>query len=116
MDQARRSGRTGAGARGSRGAGLRMFFVLFLQDHDPRDSGARNDAPGSQRLCAATGEARCIDLMIRFVLGPEGAVVPDVKRRLPGRGLWVTASRSALELAIRRKSFARGFRRDIVAS
>ena len=90
--------------------------MLVLQDHDPRDSGARNDAPGSQRLCAATGEATCIDSMIRFVLGPEGTVVPDVKRRLPGRGLWVTATRSALELAIRRKSFARGFRRDVVAA
>ena len=51
--------------------------------------------------------------MIRFVLGPAGEVVPDVKRKLPGRGIWITASRAAIEDAARRNVFARGFKRDV---
>jgi predicted RNA-binding protein YlxR (DUF448 family) len=51
--------------------------------------------------------------MIRFVVGPDGAVVADLKRRLPGRGLWITATRQSLAEAIKRKVFARGFKRDV---
>jgi uncharacterized protein len=87
--------------------------MLVLDHHDARDSGARKIIPGSERLCAATGEAKSVDHLIRFVVGPDGAVVPDLKRRLPGRGLWITATRPALELAVKRNSFARGFRRDV---
>ena len=50
--------------------------------------------------------------MIRFVVGPDGKAVPDLRRRLPGRGLWITATREALEQAVKRKIFARGFKRD----
>jgi hypothetical protein len=51
--------------------------------------------------------------MIRFVVGPDGAAVPDVKRKLPGRGIWITATRAAIEDAVKRNVFARGFRRDV---
>jgi predicted RNA-binding protein YlxR (DUF448 family) len=51
--------------------------------------------------------------MIRFVLGPDGAVVPDLKRNLPGRGLWITATREALKEAVKRQVFARGFKREL---
>jgi hypothetical protein len=51
--------------------------------------------------------------MIRFVVGPQGDAVPDLKCKLPGRGLWVTASRTALAEAVRHKAFARGFRREV---
>jgi predicted RNA-binding protein YlxR (DUF448 family) len=50
------------------------------------------------------------------VVGPDGTVVPDVKRNLPGRGLWVTATRTAVETAARRKLFAKGFKRDVGAA
>jgi len=53
--------------------------------------------------------------MIRFVLGPDGLPVPDLKRRLPGRGIWITATREALAQAIKRKVFARAFKRDVRA-
>jgi predicted RNA-binding protein YlxR (DUF448 family) len=53
--------------------------------------------------------------MIRFVLGPDGGVVPDIRHRLPGRGIWVTATREALVAAIAREVFARGFKRDVSA-
>ena len=48
-------------------------------------------APAAERLCAATRSVKPVDDMIRFVVGPDG-VVPDLKRKLPGRGVWVTAS------------------------
>ena len=51
--------------------------------------------------------------MIRFVVGPDGDVVPDIKRKLPGRGIWITGTRAALEEAVKRNVFARGFKRDV---
>ena len=77
------------------------------------DAGPRKIAPGAQRLCLATGTVKPVDDMIRFVVGPDGAPVPDLRRRLPGRGLWISATRAALATAVARKAFARGFKRDI---
>ena len=65
------------------------------------------------RLCVATRAVRPVEELIRFVIGPDGEVMPDLKRKLPGRGVWVTATRSALADAIRRKAFGRGFKRDV---
>jgi len=61
-------------------------------------------------MCAVTREVLSTDDLIRFVLGPDGAVVPDLKRRLPGRGLWISASRAVLATAVKRGVFAKGFR------
>ena len=67
----------------------------------------------AERTCALSREAKPADELIRFVVGPDGAVVPDVKRKLPGRGLWISADRAAVEEAIKRQVFARGFRRAV---
>jgi predicted RNA-binding protein YlxR (DUF448 family) len=75
------------------------------------DSGPR--ARAAERLCVATRTVRPVSDLIRFVVGPEGDAVPDVKHRLPGRGVWVTATQEALDEAIRRKAFARGFKREV---
>jgi predicted RNA-binding protein YlxR (DUF448 family) len=75
------------------------------------DSGPR--AAEVERLCVATREVRPISDLIRFVLGPQGEAVPDLKRKLPGRGVWVTATHGALADAIKQKAFARGFKRDV---
>jgi predicted RNA-binding protein YlxR (DUF448 family) len=53
-----------------------------------------------------------VDFMIRFVIGPDG-VVPDLKRKLPGRGLWITADKVTLNDAVARNVFARGFKREV---
>jgi uncharacterized protein len=90
--------------------------MLDRTQDDARDAGPRRIAPGSERFCVATGEVKPVEEMIRFVLGPDGAAVPDLKRRLPGRGIWITATRSALETAIARKAFARSFKRDVRAA
>jgi uncharacterized protein len=66
-----------------------------------------------ERLCVATREVRPVSQLIRFVIGPDGEAVPDLKRKLPGRGVWVTATRDVLGEAIKRKVFARGFKRDV---
>src|SRR5947207_15663147 len=84
--------------------------------HEGLDSGPRQSPPGSERFCAATGEVRPVDDMIRFVVGPDGSVVPDLKRRLPGRGIWITATRPALRSALARKAFARSFKREVRAA
>jgi uncharacterized protein len=82
-------------------------------DGDPLDAGPRKIAPGAERYCAATGAVRPVDDMIRFVVAPDGRPVADLKRRLPGRGIWVTATRQALRTAVARKAFARGFKREV---
>jgi predicted RNA-binding protein YlxR (DUF448 family) len=89
-----------------------MTMLAQLPD-DTLDTGPRTTARETERLCAATGTVRPIADMIRFVLSPEGAAVPDLKRRLPGRGVWITATRDALKSAITRKAFARSFKCDV---
>lgn len=45
--------------------------------------------------------------LIRFVPAPDGSVAPDLARKLPGRGLWVEASRASIETAVKKNLFAR---------
>ncbi|MBR1126311.1 RNA-binding protein [Bradyrhizobium lablabi] len=80
------------------------------------DNGPRTDRSATMRMCAVSREVRPIDELIRFVVSPDGAVVADLKRKLPGRGMWVSASRAAVAEAVRRNQFSRGFKRDIRAS
>src|SRR3984957_19353763 len=80
------------------------------------DLGPHGAAAATVRLCIATREVRPVGEMIRFVAGPDGAVVPDLKRRLPGRGVWVTARRQIVAEAVRRHVFGRGFKTDVRAS
>jgi predicted RNA-binding protein YlxR (DUF448 family) len=52
--------------------------------------------------------------MIRFVVGPDGALVPDPGAELPGRGLWVSAESAAIDRAVKDKGFARAARRAVM--
>lgn len=61
--------------------------------------GRTKDRDVSERRCIVTGEVAPKAGLIRFVVGPDGTVVPDVLEKLPGRGMWVTADRAALEKA-----------------
>jgi uncharacterized protein len=65
------------------------------------------------RQCAVGRTRGPEDDLLRFVLDPDQRVVPDLKRKLPGRGVWITASREAVDKAVRQKSFARGFRQAV---
>ncbi len=67
----------------------------------------------SERRCIATGKAGPKSGLIRFVADPDGWLLPDIAGKLPGRGVWVSADREALETAIRKRLFARGVRRQV---
>ena len=69
----------------------------------------RNDKP-AVRQCLVTRTTAPAGELIRFVCDPDGKVVPDLKRELPGRGVWVTATRAAVEEAERKRLFSRGFK------
>ena len=89
---------------------------MLATAHDAElDTGPRNHAAGAERFCAVSRAVKPVDEMIRFVIGPDG-VVPDLKRKLPGRGMWITATRDALAQAVARNAFARGFKRDVAVA
>jgi len=60
-----------------------------------------------ERTCIVTREQKPEDQLIRFVMAPDGAVVPDLQRKLPGRGCWVSKNRTILAQAVKRNAFAR---------
>ncbi len=78
-----------------------------------RGGAAKDRDDGPERKCIATGEIQPKEGLVRFVLGPDGQVVADVLGKLPGRGVYVTASRSALDTAVKRRLFARGFKAQV---
>ena len=65
------------------------------------------------RRCICTGEIGDRPLMLRFVISPDGEVVPDVAARLPGRGFWLTPRRDIVERAVAKRLFARAARRPV---
>ncbi|MGE5149410.1 MAG: RNA-binding protein [Rhodospirillaceae bacterium] len=71
---------------------------------------------GPLRTCIVTGETMAPERMIRFVVGPQSDVVPDLARRLPGRGMWLKAERAIVEQAVARKAFARAARAAVKAA
>jgi uncharacterized protein len=85
--------------------------MLARIDDTSLDTGSHK--AGSERLCALTREVKPVEQLMRFVVAPDGAVVADVKRKLPGRGLWISGTRAALAEATRRKIFARSFKREV---
>lgn len=91
-----------------------MLATAQNSEHDSElDHGAISVAPGTMRTCVLRRSLQPVSEMIRFVVGPAGEAVPDVKRKLPGRGIWITATRAAIEEAVKRNAFARGFKRDV---
>jgi uncharacterized protein len=87
--------------------------MLAIADPVDLDNGPRTNRPGTMRMCAVSRRVRPIDELIRFVVAPSGEVVGDVKRKLPGRGLWVSASHQAVAEAVRRGQFGKGFKREV---
>jgi predicted RNA-binding protein YlxR (DUF448 family) len=87
--------------------------MLAIADPADLDNGPRTNRSGTERMCAVTRAVRPIDELIRFVVAPSGEVIADLKRKLPGRGLWVSASHKAVAEAVRRHHFGKGFKRDV---
>jgi predicted RNA-binding protein YlxR (DUF448 family) len=65
---------------------------------------------GPLRRCIVTRQQEPRERMIRFVLGPDRALVPDLAARLPGRGMWLSAKADVLETALAKSAFARAAR------
>lgn len=86
--------------------------MLAIGEPSALDRGPR-DKSGPSRQCAVARQVRPVGELVRFVVGPDGWVVADVKQKLPGRGLWIEASHRRVEEAVRRKTFARGFKREV---
>lgn len=68
---------------------------------------------GTDRRCIATGEAQPRVGLIRFVADPAGLLTPDLAEKLPGRGVWVSSARDALEKAVSKGMFSRGLKRKV---
>ncbi|WP_118133260.1 RNA-binding protein [Oceanicella sp. SM1341] len=75
--------------------------------------GRTKDRDGPERRCIATGASGDTGAMIRFVVGPDAEIVPDLAERLPGRGIWLTASREALAKAVKKNLFSRAARQQV---
>ena len=67
----------------------------------------------NDRTCIVTRRQAEPDELIRFVVGPDNIVFPDIKRKLPGRGCWVTADRAHVDKAARKGLFSRAFKKEV---
>ncbi len=69
-----------------------------------------------ERTCIVTRRTAPPAELIRFVVGPDDQVVPDLKGNLPGRGAWVTAKAEAVKEAVKRRAFTRAFKAEVGAA
>lgn len=97
-----------------------------MQDADKTDTGAeagidwdgeeyREDEKGPNRRCIVSGLSKPAAGMIRFVVGPDGEIVPDVDAKLPGRGIWLSAARDMVNTALGKRLFAKAARAKVTA-
>jgi predicted RNA-binding protein YlxR (DUF448 family) len=73
----------------------------------------RNNEQKPQRSCLGCRETRDKERLIRFVLSPQGEVLPDLDVKLPGRGAYTCVSARCLETAVRQRLFNRAFKREV---
>ena len=78
-----------------------------------RGGASKDRSDGPERKCLATGEVQPKHGLIRFVIGPDEQVVPDITGKLPGRGRYVAEDRDALDTAVKKRLFARGAKRQV---
>ncbi|MCJ9754114.1 RNA-binding protein [Neorhizobium sp. BETTINA12A] len=94
-------------------------MIPLASEPDHNDDGPVDDDLGeivvNDRTCIVTREAGSPETLIRFVAGPNGQVVPDLKRQLPGRGCWIKAERSLVDRAVQKKLFARALKAEAKA-
>ncbi len=91
-----------------------MTPARALIDSGQADAGTAPDGP--LRRCIVTGDVRPLSELIRFVVGPDQEVVPDLAGRLPGRGLWLTPRRDIVAAACARKRFSWAARQAVRAA
>lgn len=89
-----------------------MKALEALPERNPSPGGG-GEHEGPLRRCIASGAVRPKDVLVRFVVGPDGTIVADVDERLPGRGFWLSADRDALKKACSRRLFAKAARAPV---
>lgn len=72
----------------------------------------RRDGP--ERSCVVTRDVKPADDLLRFVVGPDGVLTPDIRRKLPGRGVWTSLSAAIVAEAIKRKAFERSLKTKVI--
>ncbi len=89
--------------------------MLNLAESSPPPGPRSKPAAAPLRRCLVTGAQLAPAAMVRFVIGPDGRVVPDLDRALPGRGLWISAKRDIVARAVARRLFAKAARQPAEA-
>ncbi|WP_105373623.1 RNA-binding protein [Neorhizobium huautlense] len=89
--------------------------MIPLAGEPDSDDDGRSEIVVNDRTCIVTRESGSPETLIRFVAGPDGRVVPDLKRQLPGRGCWVKADRALVDRAVQKKLFARALKTEAKA-
>jgi len=89
--------------------------MLTAQPQPSSDTALSAVIPPTMRRCLASGEVKPKEDLIRFVVGPDLQVVPDLAAKLPGRGLWVSADRAALALVLSKNLFSRAAKTKVKA-
>ena len=84
------------------------------EDVIPRRRASRDDV--RERRCIVMGEVLAESKLVRFVADPDGNVVPDVAAELPGRGMWVSATRAAVATAVAKNLFSKSAKAPLKAS
>jgi predicted RNA-binding protein YlxR (DUF448 family) len=75
-----------------------------------------NDGAARERRCIATGAVLPAEKLVRFVVSPDGEVVPDLDGKLPGRGIWLTADRTAFAKALAKGDFAKAAKAKVTVT
>lgn len=86
---------------------------MELAAEDSADDARADEGP--LRTCVVTRQQGPVEELIRFVAGPDGTIVPDLARKLPGRGVWVSLQKSVVATAIKTRAFNRTLKREVKA-
>jgi len=89
--------------------------MALAEEHEQHDTGEGSMGGSRERRCIVTGEVLPEARLLRFVLSPDGQIVPDVEAKLPGRGLWVGADRAIIAQAVAKRLFARAAKAPAIA-
>ena len=83
---------------------------MMVERQDQLAADRSGNASGPERMCAVSRQSLDPRCLIRFALSPDGIVVPDLERRLPGRGVWVGCDRRLVEKAVKGNTFAKSLK------
>src|SRR5258706_1182133 len=89
--------------------------MALAEQHEERDSRSGSMGGSRERRCIVTGEVLPEARLLRFVLSPDGQIVPDVEAKLPGRGIWVSADRTLIAQAVAKRLFSRAAKASATA-